>query len=465
MTAILWLVLALSLCVCGGLGVALGRTKQRAQALDAEMASLQDRFAPVLSLDDERARVIEATQRDREQGSRDVAQAQREVRDHHAQLGHLRHEIDRLTHQRDGLVRHVALLDEESELQSFGFYKPRYGFAESGAYERRLKQVRGEQAQMVKAGRAAVCHREWTVDGSAAKGKKMISNNIKLMLRAFHGECDAAISKVRYNNVDVMQRRIERACEAINKMMANTQFEVGQTYLSLKLQELYLVHEYAERRRAEKEEQRRIKEQMREEAQAQREIERAMSEAAREEERYDKALERARAEFARASQEKHAALRAQIELLEVQLVEARERNQRALSMAQQTRAGHVYIISNVGSFGDGIYKIGMTRRLDPLDRVKELGDASVPFGFDIHAMIYSEDAPALESELHRVFDHARLNKVNNRKEFFRVSMAEIERHVRCHTAAEIEFTHVAEAEEYRKSHAIHAEAHRPQPHV
>ena len=141
----------------------------------------------------------------------------------------------------------------------------------------------------------------------------------------------------------------------------------------------------------------------------------------------------------------------QLAEFERQLAEAHEKNQRAISQAQLTRSGHVYVISNVGSFGQGVYKIGLTRRLEPMDRVKELGDASVPFTFDVHAMIYSADAPALENQLHQLFDAHRVNKVNTRKEFFRVPLARIEAAVHQHCDDDVEFVHIAEAEDYRKS--------------
>jgi hypothetical protein len=124
---------------------------------------------------------------------------------------------------------------------------------------------------------------------------------------------------------------------------------------------------------------------------------------------------------------------------------------RAISQAQMTRVGHIYVISNIGSFGEDVYKIGMTRRLDPLDRVRELGDASVPFQFDVHAIIYSEDAPSLEYELHRKFKDRRLNMVNGRKEFFKVALDEVEAFILQQTNASILFTKLAEAKEYRET--------------
>jgi hypothetical protein len=137
----------------------------------------------------------------------------------------------------------------------------------------------------------------------------------------------------------------------------------------------------------------------------------------------------------------------------LKLKEAEQKNQRALSMAQQTKTGHVYVISNIGSFGDDVYKIGLTRRLEPLDRIKELGDASVPFEFDVHALIASDDAPALERSLHRHFLALQINKVNPRKEFFRVPLRQIRTELES-LGIQAGWTMAAEAAEYRESRAI-----------
>lgn len=125
-------------------------------------------------------------------------------------------------------------------------------------------------------------------------------------------------------------------------------------------------------------------------------------------------------------------------------------------MAQQTKAGHVYVISNIGSFGDNVFKIGMTRRLEPMDRVKELGDASVPFEFDVHAMIYSDNAPELENIIHKEFDSRRVNLVNSRKEFFQVELEEIEEIAKKRNL-DVEFTKIAEAREFRESKILREE--------
>lgn len=348
-------------------------------------------------------------------------------------------------------------LEEQDFLEDFGFYESKYDFRESGEYKQHLDKIRDQQKKMIKDKRAAICHSEWTVEGSARKGKKMTNDFLKLVLRAFNGECDTAVMKAKYNNVQTMGNRINKAYNALNKLSETTHCEITQDFLDLKLQELYLTHEYQEKKYQEKEEQRLIREQMREEERALRELEKARQEAEKEELRYQTALEKARQEVELVTGKTQEKLFEEIEELQKRLLEAEANKERAVSQAQMTKSGHVYIISNIGSFGEGVYKIGMTRRLKPMDRVKELGDASVPFAFDVHAMISCSNAPELESHLHKRFKHRRLNKVNERKEFFKVSLEEIVKAVKeideelevC--KSEVTFTRAAEAAEYRKS--------------
>ena len=191
---------------------------------------------------------------------------------------------------------------------------------------------------------------------------------------------------------------------------------------------------------------------MREEERVRREIEKAQADAEKEERRYEAALERARRELQEAGEQKRAELEEEIAKLQGRLDKAHTAKERAVSRAQMTKSGHVYVVSNIGSFGGNVYKIGLTRRLEPADRVRELGDASVPFPFDVHAMVFSEDAPGLEQTLHRAFDDRRVNLVNTRKEFFAVSLPEIESAAQEHGT--VEFTLAAEAEEYRKTLAL-----------
>lgn len=353
----------------------------------------------------------------------------------------------------DALVKEINVLEEDLEFISCGLYKPHFDYDSSEAYKTAMTEVRQKQKAMVKDKKAAVCPLEWEVGGSKREGRKMTNRYIKLMLRAFNNECDSATLKVKWNNVERMEQRIEKAHDAINKLGEVHHVDITTPYLTLRLQELYLAHEYQEKRHEEKEEQRRIREMMREEEKVQKEIEKAKREAEQEESTYQEALEQAKKELEGAQGEELRKMQEQMAKLEQQLKEAQEKKERAMSRAQMTKSGHVYVISNIGSFGEDVYKIGLTRRLEPVDRVKELGDASVPFAFDIHAMIYSEDAPDLENRLQKTFHDRRLNLVNSRKEFFSVSLEEIEEVVK-KNHGEIEFMKLVEAREYRESTAL-----------
>jgi len=216
-----------------------------------------------------------------------------------------------------------------------------------------------------------------------------------------------------------------------------------------------LVHEHQEKKQAELEEQRAVRERMREEEKARLEYEKAIREAAQEQERFKKALAEAESKLANAHGAELDRLNEAITLLSKRLDEAKEKGLRAQSMAELTKSGFVYVISNVGSFGERMYKIGMTRRLDPTERIDELGDASVPFRFDIHAMIYAKDAPALESKLHEHFKSRQVNLVNDRKEFFYATIAEVEQAVRS-IHGQFEFA-AAEAKEFRETMALRNE--------
>lgn len=234
--------------------------------------------------------------------------------------------------------------------------------------------------------------------------------------------------------------------------MAWMQPEFDEDYIALKIEEITLRYNIELRKQHAREELKSKKDAEREEAKAQKEFERELKRAKKDEDEARKALEKAQLEAAKeeADKERLAKLQQQIEKLQTALKEAEERGQRIMSMAQQTRRGWVYIISNIGSFGDGVYKIGLTRRLDPMERVYELGDASVPFPFDVHAFIFSEDAPALETALHQAFDHCKLNSVNYRKEYFRVPLEKIKAKVK-ELGYDVEFEDYPYAPQFRDS--------------
>ena len=330
--------------------------------------------------------------------------------------------------------------------------KPTYSLldelADEFSYEdagRKLKEARDTSAKMVRDKTAASCD-------YVQEARRITAVNF--VVDAFNGKVDSILSKTKKDNYGTLSRQIKDAFYLVN--MNGSAFrdaKITEQYLDARLDELKWAVVCQELKAKKQEEQRRIREQMREEEKARREYERAQKEAAKEEAMLRKAMEKAQAAMEKASEEQKAQYEAQLANLHQKLVEAEEKNQRAISMAQQTKRGNVYVISNIGSFGENVYKVGMTRRLEPLDRVRELSDASVPFPFDVHAIIESEDAPALETALHKALALMQVNKVNPRKEFFRVSLTDI------HTLVEkmgltANWTMEAAAAEYRETLAI-----------
>lgn len=419
--------------------------------VEKEAASIKARVAAEISERHAQAAAAEAAF-----GAR-AAQSQAEVARAQAALVELAALKERAAAELVRMKGEIEAIEGTLEEASVGIYRPFYNFDTSDEYKRRLEAILVQKKAMVRDKRAATCSVQWSVGNSEKEGARMQDQYTKILLRAFNGECDAAIAKVAWNNATKTEERIRRAFAGINKLGTVMKVSLSSAYLDLSLAELRLTHEYAVKRQEEAEEQRRIKEQMREEEKAQRELLKAQQDAEAEEARYQKALEKARADMSKAQGARLASLTSKIQELEAALAEAHKRKERAMSMAQQTRAGHVYVISNIGSFGDRVVKIGMTRRLEPTDRIKELGDASVPFAFDVHALIYSDDAPALENALHRRFTAQRVNLVNHRKEFFELDLVEIEA-VAIELGFKIQITRLAEAREYRETQALRRES-------
>lgn len=345
----------------------------------------------------------------------------------------------------------IIELDNQILLQDFGIYTPVYNLMNSEAYKDRLTVIRQRQKDMIKNDSACLYPTNMTLDGSAAKGKKLIKDNVKQILRSFNNECDAVIDKVKFNNIDAIRKKIEKSYNDLNKMNSSMQISIVYKYLELKLEELNLCYEYAIKKQEEKEEQKRIREQLREEARLQKELEEARKSIEKEKSHYENALHQLEQQLLSASDEDVVELETKKNAILSQLDEIQKSITDIDYRESNKRAGYVYIISNVGSFGENVYKIGMTRRLDPQDRVDELGDASVPFNFDIHAMIFSDDAPALENALHKAFEDKKVNMINHRREFFNVTLEEIEKVVRENFDKTVEFTEIAPAEQYRET--------------
>lgn len=343
----------------------------------------------------------------------------------------------------DELKKQMAVLDDKLAFAELGIYEPSFYFDDSEDFKNEILGVKEFQKHLVQEKSAVVVTTEWTVDGSLSKGRTMSNRNVRLTLRAFNNECAAAIANVKWNNANAMLKRIETARVQIDKANASNFVEITDSYYELKVKELKLTHEYREKRQQEKELAKEVARQEREEQRLIKDAEKAR----KEEEQYEKLLQKVRADAGLMTAEEH---QDEINRLQKLLDEAHEKTERAEAMAERTRSGFVYIISNVGSFGDDVVKIGLTRRVDPFDRVKELGDASVPFLFDTHAMIYSDDAPKLEDALHKEFADKRINMSNMRKEFFRVGIDEVEDAVK-RVSPDANFYKDVEAREFKET--------------
>ena len=282
--------------------------------------------------------------------------------------------------------------------------------------------------------------------------KSFINSQVKQILRSFNTECDYLFSNLTSRNYENYHKKIIRSFEVLNKIYKVDHVEISREYLKIKLN---LINERAIKIEQEKQLQREIKEQMKEEEKVRRELEQQEKKIEKEERQFGNEIKSLFKRLEKSANDIEKELYAdKIRELEEKVKQLEEDKKDVENRKLNTRAGYVYVISNIGSFGEGIYKIGLTRRLEPYDRVKELGDASVPFEFDVHAMIFSEDAPALENTLHRHFRDRELNKVNHRKEFFRVDIDEIEEVVKNNHNNTVEFTKIPVAEQYWESQSI-----------
>ena len=358
--------------------------------------------------------------------------------------------LQNLENQISSKKKELICMNEEVLVQEFGLYTPQYDFASALDYKEELAKIRQIQKDLIKEKKAVLGNTEWTVNNSKAKGKKMVSDTQKLLLRAFNTECDDLIDRVKYNNFDATLDRIYKSAETITKLGSVMNITITQQYLDAKVKELRLAFEYRERKQQEKEEQKAARAEQREQAKLQREIEEQRKKVEKEQTHYQTAYEKLKLPENTDLLEKKEQLENHLSDIDKALcdIDYRQANM---------RAGYVYVISNIGAFGKDIYKIGMTRRLDPQDRVDELGDASVPFNFDVHAMIFSDDAPALEAALHRAFEDRKLNMVNQRREFFNVTLDEIKEVVKKNFDKTVEFVDVPDAEQYRISQKIRSE--------
>ncbi len=378
-----------------------------------------------------------------------IANLDKTINNNNDKIGNLNTQISKLDQEILDKRKQLAVFEVDINALDYGLYKPTFEFANSDLYKEELKKLRDKQKQCIKNDNAAFGNTNWQVNGSAAQGRTMVNNYKKLLLRAFNVECDDIVANVKVSNLDRSIERIEKISEQISKLGKTMEIGISPGYVRLKIDEVKLALDYQQKKQEEKERQKELRAQEREEAKVLKEIEEERKRLKKEQAHYENALNVILSQIEKNGEtvellEKKSQLENQINDTSkaIEDVDYREANR---------KAGYVYIISNIGAFGENVYKIGMTRRLDPQERVDELGDASVPFNFDIHAMIFTEDAPGLETALHNAFESKKLNKINTRREFFTVSLDEIKTEVRKNFDKTVEWIDIPEAEQYRQS--------------
>lgn len=419
--------------------------KQRIKELETQVARQQSVMTPdmfdIVSAKNELAELNDEIERQ----NNIINSNNQNINQYHATINQLQAIIDDKNRQ-------LHEFDDEFLVQEFGLYEPKFAFANSTQFKDALKQCRAQQKELIKQFNAEAKQTAWTVNGKHSEGKKMVGQIARLLMEAFNGECDEIVRKVTYSNVNKSLERIDKIAENVNKNCQDVGISIPPRYITLKKNEVQLAFEFSQQKEEEKERLRILRAEAAEQKRVEREIEEKRKKLDKERKQYSSAYEKIQRRIETNANDKNlldkaADLKQHLDDIDkaVKDVDYRAANQ---------KAGFVYIISNVGSFGEGVYKIGMTRRLDPDERIKELSGASVPFGFDIHAMIFSDDAPKLEAALHHAFDDKKVNIVNQRKEFFRVSLQEIEDVVKANYNKTVEFTEAAPAEQYRISEKL-----------
>jgi hypothetical protein len=335
----------------------------------------------------------------------------------------------------------VVELNDQRVLQDVGIYRYHHPLEDAAAYKDRLADINSRIDDVVKEGQAVLAADLFTFDGSLAKGRKMVGDLSKLMLRAYNAEADNCVRSLRSGNISTAKKRLENAVKSIEKLGIIMEMRVSPGYHQLRIEELELTADYQMKVQEEKEKAREERDLLREQRKAEQELAAERERLEKEKAHYETALQQLRAKGDNAAADELEGRLAQIE-------EAIEANDYRTA---NIRAGYIYVISNIGALGPNIVKIGMTRRLEPRDRVRELGDASVPFLYDTHALFFSDDAVTLENELHKAFADRRVNFVNARREFFFATPAEVRDVLLQKVGGLLEFNETPEAPEYYQS--------------
>lgn len=367
------------------------------------------------------------------------------VRELEDEVARLRHQLQAVTRrgfeQRSAANDDFVELDDAYLLQQVGIYEYHHPLENAELYRERLTELREQVKVMVKEGKAIQASDKFSYNNSLALGRRMTADFSKLMLRAYNAEADNCVRSLRAGALVAATKRLQTAANTIAHLGKMMEMRVSPDYHALRITELEFTADYLFKQQEEREAAREEREHLREERKAEQEL-------AQQREKLDKE----RAHYVNTL----SALRAEGAAAEAEDVENRLREiDAAIEMndfrAANIRAGYLYVISNIGAFGKAVVKIGMTRRLEPMDRIRELGDASVPFPFDVHALYFSNDAVTLENELHNVFAARRVNHANPRREFFFASPEEVRDVLAAKVGNLLEYTSMPEADQYYRS--------------
>ncbi|HHV3204248.1 TPA: DUF4041 domain-containing protein [Streptococcus agalactiae] len=406
-----------------------GFGKPKDEALEAKISSLESKLKDKQSILDDLTRQIKV--------AKDILKLDDELKKRQSEL--------------KALQKEVIVLNDDLDLQEYGFFERKYKFSDSTKYKEELETLRKRQKQLVKDKKAGVIVRPMLLDNSKSKGRAMQNQLIKAMIRGFNGEVDAHLVKVTATNLSKKVDAVVKSFNQLNKMYSRNLVCLSNDYLELKISESQLAVEYELQKLEEKELLREQRAKEREDKKLQAELAAKRKQIEKDRKHFKQMLDNVEELLKTANEEEKEKLNLQLAEYQDKLSELDELEEDIDYREGHATAGYVYIISNIGAFGEDVYKIGVTRRLDPMERIRELGSASVPFQFDVHALIFSEEAFSLEKELHNRFEKNKINKVNGRKEYFKVPFSDIKAVLEEHKELAIELTEKAEAFEYRQS--------------
>ena len=363
-------------------------------------------------------------------------------------------ELSQRKSELSAIQNEILLANDSLELQEFGFFERQYKFSDSTKYKEALDNLRNHQKDLVRSGQAGRIIVPMLLNDNKSKGRAMQNQLIKAAIRGFNGEADALLVKVTVSNVEKRIQALKQAFQQLNKMYSRNQIEITIPYLNLKIEELSLAAEFELQKQEEKELLREQREKEREDKKLQAEIKAKRKQLEKDREHFKNMITKVTDLLKEAKNDEVDELMRQLTEYQDKLSELDEIEEDIDYREGHATAGYVYVISNIGSFGENVYKIGVTRRLEPLERIRELSSASVPFQFDVHALIFSEEAFALETELHNQLANYKVNKVNGRKEYFKVPFEKIKELLDKHEELTVELNENAEAFEYRQTKAI-----------